>query len=299
MVQQNTGKIPDQEHSIDAAMPLDALTMMLASHAAAVDCVKPALREIEMGAMLLADTLRRGYSVAYVGAGSSGLMALADCSELPGTFGIPASQIRIFMAGGVPMDGHMPGRTEDNRAAAPDVVQGLSESDLVIAISASGTTPYVCQVVEQARLAGIKVIGIANVANSPVLGNADLAICLPTPPEVLAGSTRLGAGTAQKVALNMMSTQAGVLLGHVHDGLMVNLHADNTKLRQRAAQIVSNLARTAPGAARAALAKADNDTKTAVLVALGCTVPEARDLLTNHKGHLRPCIKKVKLRQNA
>ena len=119
---------------------------------------------------------------------------------------------------------------------------------------------------------------------------ADVAIFLPTPPEVLAGSTRLGAGTAQKVALNMMSTLVGVMLGHVHDGLMVNLQVENAKLRGRAQQIISHIANVPAQAAEMALHTAGNDTKLAVLLATGCGAETAQHLLKDHNGHLGPCL---------
>ena len=283
----------DTEHgqlSIDALSAPDALTVMLASHEAAMRCVMAAQPAILEAARRMAATLASGGTLHYAAAGSSGLMALADASELPGTFGISQSQIRVCMAGGVPVDGRMPGNTEDDSADGAQAAQALKDGDLAIVLSASGTTPYACAFAETARLAGHSVIGIANIPGSALLTLATVAITLPTAAEVIAGSTRLGAGTAQKVALNMMSTQAGTLLGHVHDGMMVNLNPDNIKLRARATDIVCAVARVPRDAAEAALLQADFDTKCAILIAMGVTPESARHLLGQAKGRLRDIL---------
>ena len=119
---------------------------------------------------------------------------------------------------------------------------GIGAGDCLIAVSASGSTPYAVGALEEATRRGARTIAIANNEGSPLLELAEAPILLKTPPELIAGSTRMGAGTAQKIALNMLSTLAAIHLGHVHDGYMVNLHADNLKLKRRAARIVSAIA---------------------------------------------------------
>ena len=141
---------------------------------------------------------------------------------------------------------------------------------------------------EEAQLA--KVIGIANAAGAKLFDHADVAICLPTPPEVIAGSTRMGAGTAQKVALNMMSTLMGIRLGQVHDGMMVGLVADNDKLRARAAAMVARIAGVEAGLAARALDLAQGAVKPAVLIALGQAPEAAQGLLSEANGNLRAAI---------
>ena len=132
---------------------------------------------------------------------------------------------------------------------------GSAQGDCLIAVSASGSTPYAVGALKEAVRLGAKTIAIANNAGSPLLQLAEAPILLATPPEIIAGSTRMGAGTAQKIALNMLSTLAAIHLGHVHDGYMVNLHADNIKLRGRAARIVAAIAGCDEKAALAALEK--------------------------------------------
>lgn len=288
-----TEKFADPNDCIDVLAPDAALSAMLHGQIGAVACVADVLAEIESGARLIVDTIRADGTLVYVAAGSSGLMALADCSELPGTFGIAQHQVRIEMAGGVPVNAHMPGGSEDDRRAAQSITDSLKEADLIIALSASGSTPYSCEITRCAKQKGLKVIGLANNPDTRLLQDADVAIYLATPPEVLAGSTRMAAGTAQKVALNLMSTLAGVLLGHVHDGMMVNLKADNEKLHQRAARIVSQILNISGKDAKAALDAANGDTKRAVLMARGMSPERAGALLLAHGQNLRNCLSEV------
>ena len=182
----------------------------------------------------------------------------------------------------------------ESRCLLAAVVADLDADDTVIAVSASGTTPYTVAAVDIAREKGATVIGIANNADAPLLRKAHHAILLPTPAEVLSGSTRMGAGTAQKIALNMLSTLMAVELGHIHDGLMVNLRADNIKLRARAAGIVAQIARVEMAAAEAALDAADGVVKPATLIAAGGISPaEAAELLTQTHGNLRAALKRL------
>ncbi|WP_223421569.1 N-acetylmuramic acid 6-phosphate etherase [Tateyamaria pelophila] len=284
-------KMQDQQTvPIDTLARSDALATMLASHMAALVAMAPAQAAIDRAAEQVATTLAAGATLVYAAAGSSGLMALADASELAGTFGIPSDQVRVCMAGGVPIDGVMPGDTEDDAQDATRAAQAMKSGDLAIVLSASGTTPYAIAFAKVAKEQGNTVVAIANRENTPLLAMADVAIGLSTGPEVLAGSTRLAAGTAQKVALNMISTQAGILLGHVHDGLMVNLVPDNIKLRQRALRIVMQITEATEETARAALDIAEYDTKLAVLIAAGLNIEVARKRLSESGGRLRACM---------
>lgn len=284
-----TENLPDHP-AIDAVDAEMAATFMLDSQVAAVRAVRNALPEITQAAKLMANCIASGGTLIYAAAGSSGLMALADVSELPGTFGIPAQQLRLHMAGGVPIDGHMPGQTEDDTATAQAIADQINQNDCLIALSASGSTPYPVAIAEMAATRGASVIGIANNPDTPLLNIANIAVCLPTAPEVLAGSTRLGAGTAQKAALNTMSTLMGVHLGHVFQGRMVNLIADNAKLLSRASGIVRDITCVPDTTAQAALETASGDVKLAILIASGLNLAKANAALTRHKGQLGPCL---------
>lgn len=279
---------------LDARPRLEAASVLAEGQIAAASSVRRALTEIAAGASAMARTIREGGVLNYVAAGSSGLMAAADAQELGGTFSIPASQLRIHMAGGLPTGVEMPGGTEDDVAAAEAALAGADALDTVIAVSASGTTPYTLAAIRTAKAKGATVIGIANNRGAPLLVEADHAILLETPPEVLSGSTRMGAGTAQKIALNMLSTLMAIELGHVHDGMMVNLHADNIKLRSRAAAIVREIAGVGLAEADAALDATGGRLKPAVLVAAGRMAPDAAlAILTETQGNLRAALARL------
>ncbi|WP_284266233.1 N-acetylmuramic acid 6-phosphate etherase [Roseicyclus amphidinii] len=291
--------IAGTERMHDAAMGLDdrpladvALVLAEAQVAAArVACIAaPAIAEASTA---LARTIRAGGTLHYIAAGSSGLMAAADAQELGGTFSIPASQLRIHMAGGLPTGVDMPGGTEDDTRGLEAELAGLSARDVIVAISASGTTPYTVAGAQIAKRAGAVVVGIANNPGSTLLQIADHPIELATPPEVVSGSTRMGAGTAQKIALNMLSTLMATGLGHVHDGMMVNLRADNIKLRGRAAHMVERIAGVDAATAAAALEATRGQVKPAVLVAKGQMPEAARILLRKTEGNLRAALARL------
>jgi len=284
------------EHLHPAATGLDVLPglavleHLLGAQAAAVQVVGQALPQIEAAAVLMADALQGQGRLIYAGAGSSALMAVADGLELGGTFGVAADRVLLLMAGGLPVDARMPGDTEDDAEEGARAAAVLRAGDVVIVVTASGRTPYALAVAEVARAGGAKVIGIANAAGAKLFDHADVAICLTTPPEVIAGSTRMGAGTAQKVALNMMSTLMGIRLGQVHDGMMVGLVADNDKLRARASAMVARIAGVEAGLAARALDLAQGAVKPAVLIALGQAPEAALGLLSETNGNLRAAI---------
>lgn len=281
-------------HGLSAGLHLlpgnEAMTRALEAQAAAVQAVRAAIPRLEAVATAAAAALAAGGRVAYAGAGSSGLMALADCLELPGTFGIAPERTPVLFAGGAAALVHMTGAVEDDPdlAARDFAAAGLRAGDAMICVSASGSTPYALEVAQAAKAAGVTVAGIANVAESPLLKLADIPVLLDTGPELVAGSTRLGAGTAQKVALNLVSVRIGILLGHVHDGFMVNVTADNAKLKDRAARIVSALAGVKTAAAKAALEATGGAVKPAILVARGQSPAEAARDLERSAGHLAP-----------
>jgi N-acetylmuramic acid 6-phosphate etherase len=187
----------------------------------------------------------------------------------------------------------MTGGVEDDPAlAAADLAgAGLGKGDVLIAVSASGSTPYTLAICDMAGKAGVRIVGIANVPGSALLQRADIPVLLDTGPEIVAGSTRLGAATAQKVALNLISVTLGVLLGHVHDGMMVNVIADNAKLRDRAARIVAQVAGVDTGIARVALNRTNGAVKPAVLVARGASPETATARLSQSGGHLAEAMK--------
>lgn len=282
-----------QAEGIDLRAPDAIASVLLDGQADAVASVRQAIPGIIAASDILADTVRRDGNLIYAAAGSSGLMALSDALELPGTFGIPRNRIKILFAGGPPGLATFYGGPEDDETLgirdADDA--SVSGKDCLIAVSASGSTPYALGTLRRASECGARTIAIANNANSPLLEASDTPVYLPTPPELVAGSTRMGAGTAQKIALNMISTLMAVQLGHVVDGHMVNLVADNTKLRARAARIVMALADCDEPAAQDCLTRADGAVKVAILLAGGMPdASSAQKLLDQHDHKLRSAL---------
>ncbi len=294
-----TERLHPAARGLDLLADADILRHMLDTQISAVTAISPALGAIAEAARLVADGLREGGRLVYAGAGSSALMAVSDGLELHGTFGIAPERVLLLMAGGLPRDAQMPGGSEDDADAGTRDAAGIGAGDVVIAVAASGRTPYPIAVADAARARGAKVIAIANTPDAPLFLGADVAVCLRTPPEVIAGSTRMGAGTAQKAALNLISTLAGIRLGQVHDGYMVGLVADNAKLRQRSEAMVADIAGVAAAEAAAALSAAGGAVKPAVLIARGATPDAAAALLQDHNGILRAALAQWEARGRA
>nr|WP_319387323.1 N-acetylmuramic acid 6-phosphate etherase [uncultured Roseibium sp.] len=268
----------------------EVLSIILQRQLEALDSARDAIPQISRAAACLHRTAASGGKIGYAGAGSSGLTALTDCLELPGTFGFPPERMRILYAGGAENLLSLAGVHEDDAQAGFKDFQesGLGGGDVLIAVSASGTTRYTLGAVQAANREGTATVGIANNADTPLMLEVTHAILLKTPPEIIAGSTRLGAASAQKAALNMMSTLVALRLGHAVRGHMVNLVADNDKLRQRAQRILQDLTDCSPQEALDTLTEADGRLKVAVLMLLkDLDADAAEDALARNDGNLR------------
>ena len=284
----------DQARGLDERQPIDALKVLADGQKAAAAVVDAALGDIAAAARLAADALLSGGRLVYAGAGSSGLMAMADALELPGTYGVAHDRIVILLAGGAASLVDLAGGYEDDRdlAASDAAAAGVGSKDCVICVSASGSTPYALAIAAHAKEKGARVVAMANNPGAALFGEADVAILLQTPPEVISGSTRMGAGTAQKIAFNMFSTLVGIHLGHVHDGHMVNLKADNIKLKGRACRIVSDISGVGLDEAERLLARSEGSVKTAVLLAAGAVdAGAAKAALDRSEQSLRRALK--------
>jgi N-acetylmuramic acid 6-phosphate etherase len=283
----------DDARGLDVMHPAPALRLLASGQQAAAKSVDRAIEAIAAAADLAAKVLAAGGRLAYAGAGSSGLMAMADALELAGTYGIPKEQIVILLAGGAQSLGDLAGGYEDDTELARADVRnaGITAGDCLVSVSASGSTPYALAAADEARKRGARVIAVANNAGAALFDGADVSILLETPPEVVSGSTRMGAGTAQKIAFNMFSTMVGIHLGHVLDGHMVNLRADNIKLRGRAVRIVSDITGVDAAEAGRLIARASGSVKLAILLASGAgDVAEAEAALDEADQNLRRAI---------
>jgi len=273
--------------------PLAALTALWEGQMAAVAAVGPALPSIAAAAEAAACRLRRQGKLVYCGAGTSGRIGVQDGAELPPTFDWPEHRLGLLIAGGAPALTRAVENAEDRTdlAAADMAAQKLVPDDVVICLAASGATPYALACAAQARAAGALTIAIANSTGAPLLTAADHAILIDTGPEPIAGSTRLKAGTSQKVVLNLLSTLIMLRLGRVWRGQMVDMVARNEKLRRRALRMVMSLTGCEEAQARDALAQAGGRAKLAIMLVHGIDPDEAAARLAACEGHLGKALK--------
>ncbi len=240
----------------------------------------------------IAARLRAGGRLHYVGAGSSGRIGALDAAEMPPTFGTAPNLVQATIAGGPAAMARAVEGAEDDAAAGEAAMRaGARPGDAVIGISASGGAAFVVAALNAAREAGAYAVGLTSVAGSPLARAADAAIVVDTGPEVLAGSTRLKAATAQKIALNAISTAVMVRLGHVYDNLMVDVVATNRKLRERALRLVGGVAGVDEARARELLDAAGGRVKVAIVMQRrGVGAAEAEALLDGCGGSLRALL---------
>lgn len=266
-----------------------SLEAMLDHQAAAVGAVRDALPALARAVEAAAERLRRGGRLIYAGAGASGRLAVQDGVELHPTFGWPRERLRFLIAGGERALVESLEGAEDDAAAAVAAVDALPpvDTDVVVAVAASGRTAFTCAVARRAREAGALTIGVASNPDTPLVEEAEIPVLLATGPEFIAGSTRMAAGTAQKIALNLFSTQTMIALGRVYQGFMVDVVPTNAKLVARAKGIVQALTGSTPAEAAALWERAGGDLKLAVLLGDGMGLDEAKARLAAADGNLR------------
>lgn len=288
-----TESVNEATHGLDT-LATDALVALLArEQAIAADVVARATPSIALAVDAIVERLRAGGTLHYVGAGTSGRLAMLDAAECPPTFGTPPSLVVAHVAGGEPaLVRAVEGAEDDAEAAIVEMRATVRAEDAVVGISASGGAPFVVAALREARLIGARAIALTSVAASALARAADLSIVVETGPEALAGSTRLKAGTAQKLVLNAISTATMVRMGRVYDNLMVDVVATNAKLQARAMRLVSSIAEVDATRARSLLADAAGSVKVAIAMhRRGVDAAEARALLDGAGGFLRPVIK--------
>lgn len=263
--------LPETE-SLDAATAeIDALderalaAVLIESHRVAVDAALVAADDVARAIALVADAIERGGRVVLVGAGTSGRLAVLDASELPPTFGVAPALFDGRIAGGDGALRRAVEGAEDDAGAGAEVVQDVGATDVVIGISASGGAPYVRAALRAARERGARTVGIVNAPGGVLAQDADVGIVAATGAEPIQGSTRMRAGTAQKIVLNAISTGAMIRLGKTYGNRMVDLVATNAKLRARSERLVRDLAGDVD--ARALLDAAGGSVKTAIVMA--------------------------------
>ena len=257
------------------------------------DAVRAALPQVVAAISAVAERMARGGRLIYVGAGTPGRIAVLDASECPPTFSTPPGLVTAIIAGGpsaivTPSEG-----AEDDADAGAAAIDdaGVGPLDSVVGIASSGRTPYVVAAVSRARELGAFTVGLTSNVGSDLAGAAEQPIEVVVGPEVISGSTRLKAGTAQKLVLNMISTIAMIRLGKTYGNLMVDVRASNEKLQARSRRIVSLATGAADEEIEAALVATQGEVKNAILTLLGGVGPDtAEKLLRENRGHLRAAL---------
>ncbi|GBR53430.1 N-acetylmuramic acid 6-phosphate etherase [Neokomagataea thailandica NBRC 106555] len=277
---------------------LDALAEAQMTATALVRAAVPQLEKIVDTAL---PGLQRGGRLFYVGAGTSGRIGMQDGVELTPTFGLPPERLVLLLAGGAGALFQAAEGAEDQEETARDEIMAHQPTgnDVVFGIAASGGTPYTCAAIAAARAAGAMTVGIACNAEGRLLREAEYPVAIVTGPEVVAGSTRLKAGTAQKSALNLLSTTLMIRLGHAYRGLMVDMRVVNAKLEKRAESMVRTLAGGTEADIKDALKGAGKNVKRAVLLRHGLTLETAEMALSEAQGDLRLALNALKAKTSS
>lgn len=278
---------------IDTLSTLAIVTLINEQDQTVAHAVQQILPAIARAVDLIAAAFRHGGRLIYCGAGTSGRLGVLDASECPPTFGTAPEQVIGLIAGGRQAMFRAVEQAEDNAAQGANDLQAhqLTARDVVVGIAASGRTPYVCGALDYARQIGATTIALACNRNSLIGRQATVALEPIVGPEVIAGSSRLKAGTAQKMVLNMLTTAAMIRIGKVYGNLMVDVVATNQKLAQRQIAIVQEVTGCDEFTAQQALQASDQHCKTAIMMILGhCDAPTARARLERHQGMLRQAL---------
>jgi N-acetylmuramic acid 6-phosphate etherase len=277
---------------IDLWAPGDVLDALIEAQFAAVAATRAARPALERAAAAMEARIRYRGRLVYAGAGTSGRLAVQDGAELMPTFSWPEERLILLMAGGQDALLKSVEGAEDQIEHAERLVREhvIDGKDVMIAVAASGTTPFTLACLREAKKRGALTIGVANNRGTPLLDEADFPILLDTGAEPIAGSTRMKAGTAQKIALNLLTTLLMISLGRVYDGLMVDVQAVNEKLVRRSEEMLVRLTCCTRPSARDALRRAHGSVKLATMVLNGCSLDDGVRLLERAGGHLRAAL---------
>lgn len=278
---------------IDQLSTLDIVSRINAEDQTVALAVARALPSVAQAVDAIVARLRGGGRLFYVGAGTSGRLGVLDAAECVPTYSTPPQLVQALIAGGETAITRSVEAVEDDMDAARSdlMAQGVNARDAVVGIAASGRTPYVLGALAYAQAQGALTVGISCNEPAPLLEAAEIAIAVVTGPEVITGSTRMKAGTAQKLVLNMLSTATMIRLGKVYGNLMVDVQATNEKLLQRARRIVAQIGQVDEAQAAELLAAAHDEVKVAIVMARrGVTAEAARSLLLGAGGILRQVI---------
>ena len=282
-----------RSRGLDRKSTLEILRALNREDARVVPAVRRELPRIARAVDAIAKSLQSRGRLFYVGAGTSGRLAVLDAAECPPTFGTPPRMVQAIIAGGARALRNAAEDAEDSAAdGARDLWRaGVKRGDVVVGLSASGTTHYVLGAIDFAKRRGLMTIGVTANPRSPLARRARISIAPDTGPEAIAGSTRLKAGTAQKLVLSLLSTAAMVRLGRIYDNWMVHVALTNQKLRQRGARVLQEAAGVSASAAKHALRQAGHDLPVAlVMLKTGTGAGAARRWLAAADGSVRQAL---------
>lgn len=280
--------------NIDELSTLEVVKKIHKADLEVASCITPVLLEISMVAEKVVEAFENGGRLIYIGAGTSGRLGVLDASECPPTYGTDPSLVIGLIAGGEYALQHaIEGAEDDTELGKKDLQDvNVSEKDVVVAIAASGRTPYCLGALKYAKSKGAYTAAIVCSMNSPMEKEAETSIAVVTGPEVVTGSTRMKAGTAQKLVLNMISTTSMIRWGKVYSNLMVDVQPTNVKLKQRAKNIIMEAVGVTEEEAEHALKEQNGNTKAAIFqLVTGVSPDEAKIHLEEYKGKLKEAIR--------
>jgi N-acetylmuramic acid 6-phosphate etherase len=287
-----TERISPRYSGIDVWDPSDVLDAMIEGQFAAVAAVRAARPALERAALAMETRLAQGGRLIYAGAGTSGRLAVQDGAELMPTFSWPPERLLLLIAGGNKAMVRAVEGAEDEVEEATELVNrhDVGLNDVLIAVAASGTTPFTLACLRESKRRGALTVGMTNNPGTPILEEAEHPVLLQTGPEPIAGSTRMNAGTAQRIALNLLSSLLMIRLGRVYKGLMVDVQASNAKLASRRELILVSITGRSREDARAALERTNGSVKLAALLLEGCDLERAKGALESAGGRLRAAM---------
>jgi N-acetylmuramic acid 6-phosphate etherase len=294
--------ITEQENprtaQISELSTLEVVRLMNEEDARVAEAVGRVLPEVARAVDGIVERLKSSGRLFYMGTGTSGRLGVLDAAECPPTFGVSPELVQGIIAGGYEATHRAVEASEDDKSAgARDLDErGIRETDAVVGIAASGRTPYTIGAIEHARSLGAFTVALTCVPDSEITRAAEVAVVVIVGPEVIAGSTRLKGGTAQKMVLNMISTATMIRLGYVTGNRMTNLLTRNTKLRERAVRILAAEAGLNDREARAKLEAAGGDLRSALVMSkTGCTLAEAERALAQASGVVQHAIEALRI----
>ncbi len=287
-----TERLSPRYTGIDLWESFDVIDALIEAQFSAVAAVRSARPALERAALAMEDRLRGAGRLIYTGAGTSGRLAVQDGAELMPTFNWPQERLLLLIAGGKEALIRAMEGSEDQIGHAAELAEQhrIAADDVLVAVAASGTTPFTLACLREAKARGALTVGIANNRDTPILTEADCPVFLETGAEPIAGSTRMKAGTAQRIALLLLSSLVMIRFGRVHGGLMVDMLALNDKLVQRSENMLCDLTGKTGGEVREALRQAKGNVKIAALLLRGCGEGQAAELLRRTEGRLRDAL---------